>query len=103
MRPCQLDLTPYSIWDNDARQKGGAAAEAKAPDADAAEGEDAPLPAAPELKERPTFANTSPMYDLYAVVNHFGSLGSGHYTALAANQVRCRHHHHHRLKQKRSE
>eukprot|EP00947_MAST-08B_sp_MAST-8B-sp1_P006011 g6011.t1 len=26
------------------------------------------------------------MYDLYAVVNHFGSLGSGHYTALAANQ-----------------
>eukprot|EP01105_Mastigella_eilhardi_P015756 TRINITY_DN3606_c0_g1_i2.p1 TRINITY_DN3606_c0_g1~~TRINITY_DN3606_c0_g1_i2.p1 ORF type:complete len:1050 (-),score=255.01 TRINITY_DN3606_c0_g1_i2:68-3217(-) len=28
----------------------------------------------------------SPVYDLYAVSNHFGSMGGGHYTAYAMNQ-----------------
>ncbi|KYQ93108.1 peptidase C19 family protein [Tieghemostelium lacteum] len=29
----------------------------------------------------------SPVYDLYAVSNHFGSLGGGHYTAFALNEL----------------
>jgi len=28
------------------------------------------------------------LYDLYAVSNHFGGLGGGHYTAYAKNWVR---------------
>ncbi len=27
--------------------------------------------------------SVQPMYDLYAVSNHYGSLGGGHYTAYA--------------------
>jgi ubiquitin C-terminal hydrolase len=27
------------------------------------------------------------IYDLYAVSNHFGSLGGGHYTAFAKNPI----------------
>lgn len=30
---------------------------------------------------------TKGIYDLYAVSNHFGSLGGGHYTAYAKNPV----------------
>jgi hypothetical protein len=30
-------------------------------------------------------SNTRPLFDLYACVNHFGSVGGGHYTAF------CRH------------
>jgi len=29
----------------------------------------------------------SPIYDLYAVSNHYGGLGGGHYTAVAKNII----------------
>jgi ubiquitin C-terminal hydrolase len=29
--------------------------------------------------------NAKPIYELYAVSNHYGSLGGGHYTAFAKN------------------
>lgn len=29
--------------------------------------------------------NSEPVYELYAVSNHYGSLGGGHYTAYAKN------------------
>eukprot|EP01097_Dermamoeba_algensis_P003030 TRINITY_DN2224_c0_g1_i2.p1 TRINITY_DN2224_c0_g1~~TRINITY_DN2224_c0_g1_i2.p1 ORF type:complete len:150 (-),score=43.97 TRINITY_DN2224_c0_g1_i2:402-851(-) len=34
--------------------------------------------------------STPPIYDLYAISNHYGSLGGGHYTAFAKN--RCTNH-----------
>lgn len=30
--------------------------------------------------------NTCYMYDLYGVVNHFGTMGGGHYTATVKNE-----------------
>eukprot|EP00980_Cylindrotheca_fusiformis_P009690 scaffold2141_cov120-Cylindrotheca_fusiformis.AAC.25 len=40
-----------------------------------------------DLKSRvKSKGSTYPMYDLYAVSNHMGSLGGGHYTALALNR-----------------
>lgn len=29
--------------------------------------------------------STEPIYDLYAISNHYGGLGGGHYTAYAKN------------------
>jgi hypothetical protein len=29
--------------------------------------------------------NENPTYDLYAVVNHYGNFGGGHYTAMCLN------------------
>jgi len=37
------------------------------------------------LREFVREKNVEPIYDLYAVSNHFGSLGSGHYTAYVRN------------------
>lgn len=34
----------------------------------------------------PVPADSAPLYDLYAVSNHYGSLGGGHYTAYALNK-----------------
>lgn len=40
-----------------------------------------------DLKERVrSTRGTYPMYDLYAVANHMGGLGGGHYTAVALNR-----------------
>jgi ubiquitin carboxyl-terminal hydrolase 4/11/15 len=30
--------------------------------------------------------STAPIYDLYAISNHYGGLGGGHYTAYAKNK-----------------
>ena len=30
--------------------------------------------------------NANPHYELYAISNHYGSLGGGHYTAYAKNE-----------------
>lgn len=37
------------------------------------------------LDSRQAAAEGLPLYDLYAVTNHFGSLHGGHYTAFAKN------------------
>jgi ubiquitin C-terminal hydrolase len=34
-----------------------------------------------------TSTNPKAIYDLYAVSNHYGSLGGGHYTAMCKNPV----------------
>ena len=39
--------------------------------------------APPTPSQTPTGAN--PIYDLYAISNHYGGLGGGHYTAYAKN------------------
>lgn len=36
----------------------------------------------------PTHASDEPIYELYAVSNHYGSLSGGHYTAYAKNKER---------------
>lgn len=39
-----------------------------------------------EPKEyKPVSASEEPIYELYAVSNHYGGLGGGHYTAYAKN------------------
>lgn len=38
------------------------------------------------LKNQPIDINSKPIYDLYAVSNHYGGLGGGHYTAYAKNK-----------------
>lgn len=35
--------------------------------------------------ELPVHENGKPLYELYAISNHYGSLGGGHYTAFAKN------------------
>lgn len=37
-------------------------------------------------KENPNYDQLENIYDLYAVINHFGSLNFGHYTANCYNQ-----------------
>ena len=31
------------------------------------------------------YNSSQPIYDLYAISNHYGGLGGGHYTAFAKN------------------
>eukprot|EP01117_Protostelium_nocturnum_P004201 TRINITY_DN1550_c0_g2_i1.p1 TRINITY_DN1550_c0_g2~~TRINITY_DN1550_c0_g2_i1.p1 ORF type:complete len:998 (+),score=342.85 TRINITY_DN1550_c0_g2_i1:240-3233(+) len=40
-----------------------------------------------EFVQAPYNQDEEPIYDLYAVSNHYGSLGGGHYTALAKNRL----------------
>lgn len=40
-----------------------------------------------ELKEQGADAKTEAKYNLYAVINHYGTLNSGHYTAFAKNHI----------------
>ena len=37
------------------------------------------------VKQDVDLAGINPVYDLYAVTNHFGSLNGGHYTAYGKN------------------
>lgn len=43
-------------------------------------------PKAEELPLIVTSTTSAPTYELYAISNHFGGLGGGHYTAYAKNQ-----------------
>ena len=45
----------------------------------------APCPAAAAQAAQQADADCRPLFDLYATVNHYGSVGGGHYTAF------CRH------------
>lgn len=40
----------------------------------------------PELPADPAAPATPPIYDLYAISNHYGSMGGGHYTAYAKHR-----------------
>lgn len=40
-----------------------------------------------QTRSEPEMAGKKFVYDLYAVSNHFGSLGGGHYTAYAKNPL----------------
>ena len=35
--------------------------------------------------DKPAKCSVEPLYDLFAVSNHYGGLGGGHYTAYAKN------------------
>ena len=41
--------------------------------------------------ERVKAQQASPIYDLFAVSNHYGGMGGGHYTAHAKNEGRWMH------------
>lgn len=39
-----------------------------------------------EVSFEAEYRNTEPEYELYAISNHYGGLGGGHYTAYAKNR-----------------
>lgn len=72
--PTVLDMKPYLL---DHRPISSYIEQAKKRDIYIA-------PKYPETSAKPK-TSSQPIYDLYAVSNHYGGLGGGHYTAFAKN------------------